>query len=615
MQSQSNNFGRIFFLVLSLFFSVFCGAIALQFLPKAPILLVIAFCALIWRITLKAIIEFGSLSNWLDGSQPASPEVEWKPGRTLLLTFLSLSMVYLSLEAIFNTYLVDQLGTLSANDDDKIHDLESRGRALTGVALALFFVRSPLRFISSGTRREWSWPGKIALITFLYATISIVSFATAYYGIDYIVESIAEKTSGAYRRNAMISSFIVQQFHLQKDGNAVLKLNNRSVDSYIKNTEGRFVLAALPFMLSHVPDLASRAEDFVRETIQEDLRRPSADCQTIGPLDQAYECWYGKLYDKWFIPAFNDVYAPAAETFDVARLKADKFAEQKWTEYVERLEKQHLTPEGALANRFYDRVVKQVRADIPEIPHLWSPNDKKTFVDVVKEKTLREANAGYRNALLAVGITERIEPGSARKPLEFVKLPAVQGAWRAKAVEYNLPYEVGAFGPRIGDDRAIKRAFAMEVYQKALQRAFDEGWKPFNGEMVSYLSGGQYERQSFKVTKATVVVPIALTASLVGILAHIGKCSFLLSGLIKRTWLPPKIVSIVVILTILLLVLQMPYPTILSDQLVKRTLNDMGASLAVPTVRTWAFFTNLEKCVYPIGQRIMRTGKVEEVCW
>jgi hypothetical protein len=506
---------------------------------------------------------------------------------------LVLTVIYLTVEVAFTSYLIEVLG--SAPSSDEVHWVESVGRTLTGVALALVLVPLALprlaRFVPEG--RWWA----VALIG---AGLGAACIVVARQGIERLVTVLTDRTSAEARRNALVVNAGVARIHALEDGKPTLLVNDVFLpDSLRESIEGRVVLAALPFLLANTGEIEERLtpalEQAARERIAAEYGNPA------------------RLFNQSYVPlmrdyarALYDGYAEAANQARKAKRDQLRQADEAWDSYVRSVSRYRLTPaEVADTPRYRERASKDLRKQIPSAPVGWVPRQREDFDALFGE----EIGKAYRQAIQQLGFT----PGRFRAiedyaqsvmPAAFFAHPHTRELWGVKVSEKvsdaPLADRLGTFGPRLGGT-AVFAAFERELYGPLIGERIEEEVGRLKAEIAAYAGGGRLGEDAYAAMKVIVVVPIAILFSMLGAAGHTLKGLYLAG---RSLGLPARAMGMTVLVTaagaIVAASAATPGLTEARPE-VKRMMGDLERRVSPALIR---FVVVGQTAIYPMGRTV-----------
>lgn len=181
-------------------------------------------------------------------------------GQSHLWWLLPLTIVYLLFELAFSARLLDIAGGLSTLEE--LDAIEFAGKTLSGCALALFLVGSPI--LPMAHRREWSrWK---TLVVVGIATALSISFAHAIE--QAIIDSLVDRSSGVERRVAVLTSSLRGAVLEGVVELADLELTLETAET----PEGKAMIALLPLMAAQASNLDERLGRYMPDILREHLQ-------------------------------------------------------------------------------------------------------------------------------------------------------------------------------------------------------------------------------------------------------------------------------------------------------------------------------------------------------
>lgn len=504
------------------------------------------------------------------------------------LITLSASLIYLVCELAFHVHLVDLLSTHPPKQD--IEQVEQAGRLLTGIAAALLVVPLIIMIVLRQTLERRAIP--LALLTII-VTIggTWASIAVARTGIEWIAEKLTERRTADQRRQAVLSLFIVSHLHARQDDGAALTVNGKDVPAYLKETvPGRFVLAALPFLLSNVGDLEERTRQQMRAILASDLEKE------VGTPEKAYNEVYVKSMQG--LTQAYEAYREATSTYSKRIKESERDAFSDWEDYTSELARNRLTPFAVSRSAaIRNKVAETLRRKDPALPANWVPESAEDF-RVVRTGRLQKA---YAAALGQMGFSKDTPPINTFE--QFLAHPHIDKQWCAEFanLKAELKDSLCKFKPREGSSEAVFPAFRDEVFKPVVERKLNELAARYGSPAADYAEGGKLGKEGYEAARIAVVIPIALLFSLLGGVAHVVKCTIIVTSFFKslllRLLLPGGLA--------LALGTLMAQPAPLADDgfvaAMRQSIRERYGEFALLTGNS---AMNLEKAVYPVGKAI-----------
>lgn len=534
------------------------------------------------------------------------PPLRYRAQLILLIGSLAASVIYLVFEVAFHAHLVDFLG--GTPTDDEIHSIERNGRTLTGIAAALFFIHGGLGAFIKHRLTEQNWRLFVGISIPVAALFTLVCIQGAQTTIDWVVTTATDSRSEDQRRQALLSTFIVSHVHQTHDGGPVWRVNGRPVVEDLRSSiSGRFVLAALPFLLATVPDLEEQMTSQLRAIVESDV------ADVIPSAHQLYNKTFVSLMEQ-LIGKGYDAYRTATSRYQEQLATNEATALRNWGKYLDSLRARGLSPDMVRSNpKIQNQVSQELRRVEPALPTGWVPMNYKSFLDQYEGAT---RNA-YREALRGLGFDERLAPGIIASLEDYVQHADIKARWCAEARRSaQVPALQGfaerlcAFGPRLGPSEDVFAAFRSEVYEPLLARVVTEQMARLSSAVDAYAAGGRYFNDAYKATKTVIVIPIALVASLLGGIFHLLKCMTLtgrLTPLGNIRWASFATACLICLGAFWLIARQSgPAASLPDDPLTAAVERGLDHHFGATFILRRA--VELETVIYPVGQWLLDRG-------
>lgn len=511
------------------------------------------------------------------------------------------SAAYLCAELAFHSDLIDLLGTWPAKD--QIDLVENYGRTLTGVAFALLLLPPAFKLILPYVR---TWQRLAALVPSIAVCLLIASVPLSHAFIDHLVESLTQSRTAEQRKQALLSLFIVTHVHTKHDGQPALLVNDREAPKELRTTvPGRAILAALPFLLSQLPDIEHQAGEQLRIIVTDTLERelPSAE----------------RLFNDAYVPSVRALadgyerYRSSSEAYDTQIRKNEIASFADWEKYTNAIGRRRLTPGRVAQDPDIRRQVSdELRRQDASLPVGWVPTSSSDFW----AHRNRQARDKYYSGLRTEGIPdpEKTRPDSLEA---FMALPAVRTRWCSSVTskitqKAALAASVCEFGPRLGSSSAIFPAFKAAVYDPFFDQRIEDAIAKYKAEYRDYADGGRYAPDAFSAAKTVIVIPVGILCSLLGGYIHVFKLTLLLAhvfGWRRYTW--AVVVTGSVFLAVVAAVL--PRPAALEQDQLAGAIHDAAVRQWPLPVRTMLNgLVNIERVIYPIGRAL--SWRLNEDC-
>lgn len=181
-------------------------------------------------------------------------------GRSHLWWLLPLTIVYLLFELAFSARLLDIAGGLSTRDE--LDAIEFTGKTLSGCALALVLIGSPI--LPMARRRGWSGWKTIAVAV----VVTGLSISVAHVVEQAIIDNLVDRSSGAERRVAVLTSSLRGAVLEGVVELADLELTLATAET----PEGKAMIALLPLMAAQASNLDERLGRHMPDILREHLQ-------------------------------------------------------------------------------------------------------------------------------------------------------------------------------------------------------------------------------------------------------------------------------------------------------------------------------------------------------
>lgn len=425
--------------------------------------------------------------------------------RIMTVFLLTVTFLYLLFELGFSARLLDASGGLA--DIDEIKHIEHWGRALSGIAAALFCWGFLLK-------RPWSYGKFAAALVALIAVWIPLMFAIQ----QHIVESAIERLDGGQRRDA---SFLVVATRFMLGGNLRVANLDLPEDAW-NDPAGKAFIAVFPVLASSLPNLETEAKGILRATLRKHLTQGCTVGKNgcFGSFEEFNnEIWrpvIGEVSESFrkYSKGVND-YADAID-----RIPAEQ--ERAWRDYVRKLSEKRYTPTSVPA-RGWSRVRSEVRSMGVPVSDTWAPSDRAGFNAAVATAVRRSADDAYEKGMKAnLG---DVLPRTLT-PAAFMRHPAIQS---------TIVEKMGVAELRVPLDYVVAPQDVMKrIYLPLITAATDHSFGIYTAAMHEFDVGGRHEELGRQAAERLIVPPLALVFSLIGGLGHLSKSIFLGTLLLSR---------------------------------------------------------------------------------
>jgi hypothetical protein len=520
------------------------------------------------------------------------------PGVYRLITVLLLvaTSFYLLTEIAFTSYLIEFLG--APRTAAEVLDIEHIGRRLTGIALAL--VLFPIVINLTIKVLGYSFQTMALIVVLVLPLTAFTSYHFVVWGIEKMVVGLTDNTTLASRQNALLVSAVVGRLHQTDDHLPVLTLNGEFVPNVLgKSVQQKIVLAALPFLISSVPEMRQKMMAALEATVRKSIRR------RLGSDEQAYNDLFVRPMHDLIAPTY-DGFVKALNAYRTARYERVRRADEEFDRYREELAQRRLTIDVAKrSKRVMDAVAKKIIAENPRFRQICDrkgiPDSVADFDEVV-EHTIEDEYAGAIQNLDLVGLAP---PAGDFTPDQFVALPQTKSLWGRRIGEHvkndALARRIGEFGPRAGDSATIFGQFQSVVLTAYIDEEVASRMADVGEQIDRYVSGSEVAQRAYSATKSIIVIPIAIMFSMFGALTHFTKVGVLLLQLVGLGFF--KAMTICVTVTVLVVTsLTRAYRDEMSDWRASAPII-AGLSANFGDCGTTAFRTTVvvQSRLYPIG--------------
>lgn len=412
---------------------------------------------------------------------PAADEVAPdRPG--WLVTVWIATALYLLVELSFNARLLDVVGGNAT--PAQIDRIEVWGRLISGFALALF---GWPHWIRSACRRHHSILLRIRDV----AAWSLLAMVTMYAAQEAFLRWLVDRSNAAeltQARHLLLLRNGLYEGVLDLDGLAISR-------EQLATPEGKAFLAMFPMLGSGLGDLIETR--FGPETRARVTRRLVTHAMG-DPNDHldGYRALASGVHEGYL-------------EYGKALADIEREGSRAWSRYVQQLRRRNYTP-NSVPRRGHAQVRSRVRRDGVPVPSDWRPGDRSGFIEAATGSSRRSARSEFASRLAEqADAFKGIDPPDSYG--EFMRDPDIQ-----RRILSALGYTcIKRFDP----DLRTSDAFMSNFYDAEADCQRD----------TSLAAAGP---DAGKDARRALLVPIiALSLSLVGALAHIGKLLFLTTRL------------------------------------------------------------------------------------
>lgn len=504
----------------------------------------------------------------------SSPDVSGPPARAGRLPYVFpmafVTATYLIFELGFGARLLDITGGLATHEE--VLSIEKWGRFISGVALTIFVWGW---LVSTAHKNSASF--RKVLVTCV--VIAPVTMSAAYFGLEKLIDSLVERSSGEQRRAAL---------HLRIMTNAILESRaeldgiDLSADA-VASPEGKSFLALFPAIALSTSDLEGKSKAVIRKLVSEQVSR------TLGSPEQAY--------NRNFIPSVQSIkdsferYTEGVREFHRALDDLSESKARNWNSYVAELKKQGWTI-LSVPRRYHDRVRNRVRQKGVPVRDDWQLHDQAGFYRAIEARFGEKAETDYNKAMKSAFGT--VLPMNLDWTA-FYSHAAVQKKWRET---------IGLKNVRLSPGMDVD-AFSKVAYEPAFNRRVDKEIARFFLPAAEFADGGSQERAGREAIEALLVPPIALFFSMLGAFVHLFKsANYSVTGILPNLNAGLRI-TVLGSTVLVLMLLPMTRPNAVSDSRVFRYFEMMTDENYIPRISLGArWVVQAQPFIYPITESI-----------
>lgn len=405
-------------------------------------------------------------------------EVTPLPRMPAILLMLAVTAAYLAIELPFATALVDIFGL--APTLDEIHRMETTGRVVSGLALALVVwgMKVPK------WHEERPWLG-VAFMMALTGAICVVAMSLAQRAL---IDTIVDKSTPEARQMA-VRALVVRE-HM----NNGLRGANPS-EAALMGLNG-YMAWADPNSLSRLADPDAAIARYAFATVP-DLEKFSRD--VYRPLVDAMR------------EAFPE-YQKGVKSWQEARDRAPQMVEQSWQSYQRDLRKRGV-------RQFTPDIARQIRSHLAKksiyVAHDWHPADRAGFDVAAWKSHMSVPNARFDGAVNRMLGNGDPVPKNLTRFEDFWTSDAIQGRIKAKLQVPNLKERI----PLAYSNDAIKTSVLPLLRKDAVETTR----RATLGSPASFRDGGTSEIVGRDAVRVVVGPLLALAFSALGALVHLVK--------------------------------------------------------------------------------------------
>lgn len=431
-----------------------------------------------------------------------------RPRQILLL--IALTLVYLCCELAFNARLLDVVG--GSADSQQIHQIERFGRALSGIAAALFVLQRVIRRrnASQGVSPSPQWG----------AALVLGSALLVYAALNVLVDTLVARSTPEFRRvsqNIVLVQRALVQGRVELDGLG-------DDPELLRQPAGKAFLAQFSWMAASVDRLDDKIRSAKLSLIESSIGERMGDAQGLhGNYQEAVKETQSQWRRYASAPPLPDVDAEVARQQDKA-----------WSNYVSDLGRRGWTPSTVPAHA-QATVRRKVRSRVA-VPAGWELSDEAGFRRAVEQTVRRqlEAASGARRA--AAGM-----PPDLSWPAFFAHA-RVQEALR-RQIEERIRQKMGQGGSpllrlpaglRLLPSYPTGRAFQDEVFTPVVKSFAQQELARYDAPVSAFADGAELAQRGRDAARLALVPPIALFFSMLGALLHCTKLLYLVLTLARE---------------------------------------------------------------------------------
>jgi len=427
------------------------------------------------------------------------------------LLLIALTLVYLCCELAFNARLLDVVGG-SANSQ-QIHEIERFGRALSGIAAALFVLQMVMKR-RNATQGASPSPQ-------LGAGLVVGTALVVYASLNLLVDTLVNHSTPEFRRVSQ-SIVLVQGALVQGQ----VELDGLTDDSaLLRQPAGKAFLAQFSWMAASIDRLDDKIRSAKLSLITSRIEERMGGA---GGFYGSYQEAVRETEAQW------KKYARAGALPD-ADAEVARQQNKAWTDYVSDLGRRGWTP-STVPRMAQATVRRKVRTRVP-VPDDWDVADEATF--------RRAVESAVRRRLDAAGSARRAAAGGMPTGLSwpaFFAHPTVQEALRKKIQERMQQKMGGGTSPaprlpanlRLQPSYSSGKAFQDEVFAIIVKSFALQELARYDAPASAFADGAELAQRGKDAARLALVPPIALFFSMLGALLHCTKLLYLLLAIARE---------------------------------------------------------------------------------
>lgn len=412
------------------------------------------------------------------------------PGYLLLV----LTVIYIVCEASFNARLLDVVG--ASPTPPETHSIEVWGRSLSGFAVGLLVFQ-----IALGRHFKQGKPVKNLLRVGLY---TLIAGLFTYSSLQAIVDGVVRNSSPAFRSDSVsIALFRKELVEGREKIDGMVGTNNA-----FATPEGKAFLAIMPALAAGAQDPDTATANDIRRILRRDIDAKLRE--SVGGMHQEY---------KGFVKSIERYYEKYSRIRTTGDAKREARARRVWDDYESYLRRHHSTTPDRIPAHLKPSILRYVQTLFP-FPDNWDLADYETFKRVVAGHIPLEKETA--------GITvngEFIPAGLSFE--EFFARPVIQNALSEKM---KAPK-----GTTFKADYGSTETFHKQVGTLVADGNAKDKMRLFLAPVETFADGAKNANAGLEAARAALVPPIALFFSLIGLIGHTGKLSYLLASIVLRT--------------------------------------------------------------------------------
>ncbi len=486
---------------------------------------------------------------------------------------LFITICYLLLECAFNATLLDIAG--ADVNIESVHAIEFWGRIISGIAVALAFCGTFL----------FSFLHKRNAALFHYIAYGIIAFAylisLTYYGQKKLIDSLVENSTAEQRRIATLVTIASEQL---KSGKLLIEGFDLSEDTRETPSTKTFI-ASFASIVSFLPN----AEEIIRRDLDNILLMNTVN--TLGTVDAVYHGVYQQSLKR--LEEHFKKYGQGITNLRKVLQNANNEAEQKWQEYLDTLKKNGMRSFSSLRARHKQEIRKNLQKEGLNLPANWEPSDKRTFIYTFIKQYEAEALQKAESEIKQQLPNQETLPLNLNTFEKFIAHETIQKFWKEE-LAFPLKTELKLY-KNIED-------FQTKIYTPLITHITQEKKEMLLSKADSFGEGQEYEEIGNKAFEASIISPIAIGFSILGVIIHLCKASFYSFRLLFRK----KSIAILsnLILFSLLLAFPMLFPTPITSSEVYESMEENLSKAHPLSAISFRWILQAQSFIYPVNEFI-----------